>query len=120
MKNYEDVCKSKFLPTPLVSSHQELFFFRKKKKKCEREPFLRKRPRILQLLMILNTKYYGHYFVCFKKRIIYVCSHRKKREQQKFWNFFFGFIITTLYLYLPRVRVQVQGPLFVIYISRFF
>ena len=32
MKNYEDVCKSKFLPTPLVSSHQELFFFRKKKK----------------------------------------------------------------------------------------
>ena len=106
MKNYEDVCKSKFLPTPLVSSHQELFFFRKKKKKCEREPFLRKRPRILQLLMILNTKYYGHYFVCFKKRIIYVCSHRKKKRTTKILEFFFWFH----YYYSLSLSPSCQSP----------
>jgi len=44
--------------------------------------------------MILNTKYYGHYFVFFKKNASSTSALiEKKREQQKFWNFFFGFII---------------------------
>ena len=82
------------------------FFSAKKKKKCEREPFLRKRPRILQLLMILNTKYYGHYFVCFKKRIIYVCSHRKKKRTTKILEFFFWFH----YYYSLSLSPSCQSP----------
>merc|ERR1712029_734519 len=74
---------------------------------CEREPFLRKRPRILQLLMILNTKYYGHYFVFFKKtHHLRLLSSKKKREQQKFWNFFFWFH----YYYSLSLSPSCQSP----------